>query len=133
MHACMPPAGQARALFEAPEGAPHLLPFYARVAASLAQVFPDVAPPLLRYLEEEFAALQARDHSLLLQLPRAWQLLLFKNTLRLLTSCCCSLMLGHRAQYVLCTHHRQQEALKIDDAPSCGCSGNGVRMLHAPY
>lgn len=51
-------AAQARALFEAPEGAPHLLPFYARVAASLAQVFPDVTAALLRYLEEEFAALQ---------------------------------------------------------------------------
>ncbi|BDA48017.1 Regulator of nonsense transcripts 2 [Coccomyxa sp. Obi] len=50
----------ARALFVAPEGAPHLLAFYSRVAASLAQVFPDVAAALLRSLEEEFAALQAR-------------------------------------------------------------------------
>lgn len=49
---------QARALFVAPEGAPHLLAFYSRVAASLAQVFPDVAAALLRSLEEEFAALQ---------------------------------------------------------------------------
>ena len=49
---------QARALFEAPPGAPHLLPFYSRVAASLAQVFPDVASALLRFLEEEFAQLQ---------------------------------------------------------------------------
>ncbi|KAK9907680.1 hypothetical protein WJX75_008040 [Coccomyxa subellipsoidea] len=50
----------ARALFEAPEGAPHLLGFHSRVAASLAQVFPDVAAALLRSLEEEFALLQAR-------------------------------------------------------------------------
>ncbi|CAL8462985.1 g2519 [Coccomyxa elongata] len=50
----------ARALFVAPEGAPHLLVFYSRVAASLAQVFPDVAAALLRSLEEEFAALRAR-------------------------------------------------------------------------
>jgi len=49
---------QAKALFDAPPGAPHLLPFYSRVAASLAQVFPDVASALLRYLEEEFALLQ---------------------------------------------------------------------------
>ena len=56
---------QARALFEVPDSAPHLLPFYARVAATLAQVFPDVAAPLLRYLEEEFAALQARRHPIL--------------------------------------------------------------------
>ena len=49
---------QAKALFEAPPGAPHLLPFYSRVAASLAQVFPDVASALLRFLEEEFAQLQ---------------------------------------------------------------------------
>ena len=49
---------QARALFEAPPGAPHLLPFYSRVAASLTQVFPDVASALLRFLEEEFAQLQ---------------------------------------------------------------------------
>ena len=63
--ACLP-LPQARALFEAPEGAPHLLPFYARIAASLAQVFPDVAAPLLRYLEEEFAALQACCHDCLL-------------------------------------------------------------------
>jgi hypothetical protein len=52
---CLP---QARALFEAPEGAPHLLGFHSRVAASLAQVFPDVAAALLRSLEEEFALLQ---------------------------------------------------------------------------
>ena len=52
---CLP---QARALFEASEGAPHLLGFYSRVAASLAQVFPDVAAALLRSLEEEFALLQ---------------------------------------------------------------------------
>ena len=49
---------QGRALFDAPEGAPHLLGFYSRVAASLAQVFPDVAAALLRSLEEEFALLQ---------------------------------------------------------------------------
>ncbi len=49
---------QARALFDAPEGAPHLLGFYSRVAASLAQVFPDMAAALLRSLEEEFALLQ---------------------------------------------------------------------------
>ena len=49
---------QAKTLFDAPPGAPHLLPFYSRVAASLAQVFPDVASALLRYLEEEFALLQ---------------------------------------------------------------------------
>ena len=51
---------QAKALFDAPPGAPHLLPFYSRVAASLAQVFPDVASALLRFLEEEFAQLQVR-------------------------------------------------------------------------
>ena len=54
---------QVRALFDAPEGAPHLLPFYARVAASLAQVFPDVAAALLRSLEDQFAALQVRLHT----------------------------------------------------------------------
>lgn len=50
---------QARALAEAAGGAPQLLPHYARVAATLAQVFPDVAPPLVAALEDEFAALQA--------------------------------------------------------------------------
>ena len=51
---------QGRALFSAPVQEPHLLPFYARVAASLAQVFPDVAAPLLRSLEEEFAELKVQ-------------------------------------------------------------------------
>ncbi|KAK9825703.1 hypothetical protein WJX81_008105 [Elliptochloris bilobata] len=48
-----------RALAEAAGGAPQLLPHYARVAATLAQVFPDVAPPLVAALEDEFATLQA--------------------------------------------------------------------------
>ena len=51
---------QGRALFSAPVQEPHLLPFYARVAASLAQVFPDIAAYLLRSLEEEFAELKVR-------------------------------------------------------------------------
>lgn len=50
-------ACQVKALYEAPEGFPHLLPFYGRVAASLAQVFPDIAVALLRQLEDEFATL----------------------------------------------------------------------------
>ena len=49
---------KGRALFSARVQEPHLLPFYARVAASLAQVFPDIAPHLLRSLEEEFAELK---------------------------------------------------------------------------
>ncbi len=49
---------QGRALYGAPVQEPHLLPFYARVTASLAQVFPDIAAYLLRSLEEEFAELK---------------------------------------------------------------------------
>jgi len=59
---------QAKTLFDAPPGAPHLLPFYSRVAASLTQVFPDVASALLRYLEEEFALLQVGQSRLYLHL-----------------------------------------------------------------
>ena len=54
---------QGKALYNAPVQEPHLLPFYARVAASLAQVFPDVATSLLKSLEEEFAELKVRCYT----------------------------------------------------------------------
>jgi len=60
---------QVRALAEAAGGAPQLLPHYARVAATLAQVFPDVAPPLVRALEDEFASLQVHLSSLVPLVP----------------------------------------------------------------
>ncbi|PSC71053.1 regulator of nonsense transcripts UPF2 [Micractinium conductrix] len=49
----------ARALAsELPVGALALLPYYARIAATLAQVFPDVSQGVVSYLESEFATLQ---------------------------------------------------------------------------
>ncbi len=71
-----PPAAgpaQVRALAEAAGGAPQLLPHYARVAATLAQVFPDVAPPLVRALEDEFASLQVRRFFIFIFVLPAWQ------------------------------------------------------------
>jgi hypothetical protein len=43
-----------RALFAVPRTALELVPYYARLAATLASVMKDVAPMLLAMLEEEF-------------------------------------------------------------------------------
>eukprot|EP00803_Ostreobium_quekettii_P008396 evm.model.scf_755.1 EVM.evm.TU.scf_755.1 scf_755:18101-34941(-) len=46
-----------RALCDVPKGSLQLLSFFARIAATLKQVYPDIANGVCQYLEEEFAAL----------------------------------------------------------------------------
>lgn len=47
----------ARALFEIPRGQLQLIPYYCRIAATLATVFPDLGQALVTHVEEEFQAL----------------------------------------------------------------------------
>eukprot|EP01025_Chloroclados_australasicus_P032332 TRINITY_DN3277_c0_g2_i3.p1 TRINITY_DN3277_c0_g2~~TRINITY_DN3277_c0_g2_i3.p1 ORF type:complete len:917 (-),score=106.76 TRINITY_DN3277_c0_g2_i3:53-2803(-) len=49
-----------RALCQLPKGCLQLLPYYARIAASLGVVFPDITCGVLAYLEQEFSKLQSR-------------------------------------------------------------------------
>eukprot|EP00798_Chlamydomonas_sp_ICE-L_P014700 gene14700-20740_t len=49
-----------RALCDVPRASLQLVPFYARIIAILAQVFPDVSQGVTSYLEEEFSTLMAR-------------------------------------------------------------------------
>ena len=49
-----------KALSEVPKGRSDLLPFYARLVATLGQYLPDVTHGLIAYLDEEFRSLQRR-------------------------------------------------------------------------
>eukprot|EP00899_Mesostigma_viride_P014203 jgi/Mesvir1/22784/Mv14173-RA.2 len=49
-----------RALFNVPRNSLELLPYYARLAATLSAVIKDIGAPLVTLLEEEFAAIIAR-------------------------------------------------------------------------
>lgn len=49
-----------RALLDVPRASLQLLPYYARIAATLSAVFPDVAAAIVAYLEDEFKALLSK-------------------------------------------------------------------------